>query len=264
MNDPITFEVPPVEIYTSDEFGRYAKTYHTYSYYNYFRPGLISRIKRRRFNIALEMVSDQLRDSDVIDLGCADGPLLLTLAKHCKRVVGVDTNEEFLKVSRALVKAMKLDNVTLINNAEKSFGQLKADLPPGNYKVALLLETLEHVGRVEAMYESRVAFLNGLLPLLDDDGVIVISVPKMVGLGFLIKRMTQIGLRLKSEQFTFREMLAAGLLRKTDGFEHKWDGRHKGFNHLKLERAIRDEFEVTAHRETLITAFYVIRRKDRF
>lgn len=261
MNDPITFEVPPVEIYTSDEFGRYAEIYHTYSYYNYFRPGLISRIKRRRFDIALRLASDHLRGADVIDLGCADGPLLLTLAKNCKSVVAVDVSETFLGICRALISAMKLDNVVLINNDQMSFADLKAKLPQGQYKVAMLLETLEHVGRVEAMYESRVEFVKELFSLLDDDGVIVVSVPKMVGLGFLIKHLTQVLLRLKREQFTLRELISAGVLRNTDAFEHEWDGHHRGFNQLKLDRALRDNFEVVAHTTSIITAFYVIRRK---
>ena len=171
-----TFVVPDTKLYATDDFGGYGKNFHTYSFYNYFRPGLLQRYKRRRFNIALRLAGEQLFDANVIDVGCADGPLLPTLSKYCKHALAIDMNQKYLDVSVVLKDTLKLDNVEIRNNSNMSFEQLEETFQDREYDIAFVLETMEHVGTVDDMYGSRSEFLKGVFSLLKP-GPEKISIP---------------------------------------------------------------------------------------
>ncbi|HEY1628924.1 MAG TPA: hypothetical protein VGF52_03630, partial [Tepidisphaeraceae bacterium] len=156
-----------------------------------------------------------------------------------------------------------LPNVSLICNANQSFDELREKIPQiaGGYQAAFLLETLEHVGERGRLYPSKMEFLRELFSLLNDTGAIIISVPKMVGIGFLAKHTLQTALRIPTEKISFRDFCSASFLKNTDAMEKNWDGKHLGFNHLKLTDALEKNFEVRKQLGTLSSIFYVVSRK---
>lgn len=100
-----------------------------------------------------------------------------------------------------------------------------------------LLETLEHVGERERMWDSRAEFVEALFGLLRPEGQVIVTVPNMVGLGFLFQRAALRGLRLPRERkLSGNEFWRAVALRDTEVLERRWKGPHGhlGFSHRRL------------------------------
>lgn len=248
------FVAPPVEAFQSSGHTHYGK-YASYAEYNYLRPGLVSSIKRRRFEVALALAQAWF-GSDVIDMGTADGILIPSLAARFSRVVAVDVVPYNCSVAERV--AAPLRNVTVICNEGLSFADLRIRI---GYRAQamFILETLEHVGEKGRMYESKVEFVRQCFTLLAEDGVIIASVPRMTGVLFMAKYFTQSALRMHHEPMTFREVLRSGL-GDTSQLESRWEGQHVGFNENKLADALMKEFRVVI-RKTMTSYFYVIKRR---
>ncbi len=132
----------------------------------------------------------------------------------------------------------------------------------GDYQLMFLLETLEHVGRQPDMWPSKMAFLDQCFSLLEADGQIVISVPKMVGMIMLFKNVLQRVLGLGHDPLTWRQLLRSSLWKDTDALEPLWHGHHVGFNHLKLDRHLQRSFVIYERVESAISVFYRIGRRS--
>jgi hypothetical protein len=139
--------------------------------------------------------------------------------------------------------------------------ELRNMLPQDRYGILYLLETLEHVGERDSPWESRITFLKNLTMLLDSKGAIVLSVPNMVGISFLLQRIGLALLRARREPISLRNLLKASLLNDTKELEQQWDGGHLGFNHIQLERHLRNHFHIAKKSRTVFQTIYVLRRK---
>jgi 2-polyprenyl-3-methyl-5-hydroxy-6-metoxy-1,4-benzoquinol methylase len=231
---------------------------YSYAIYNYYGRGPIAAAKRRRFRRALE-IGAAVRAGRVIDMGCADGLLIPSLARAYRHVAAIDVNPELVARSQRLARAVEADNVTTLCSAGLSTDELRAAIGPG-YRLMFLLETLEHVGSQPDIWGSKVAFLRDCFSLMEPDGQIVISVPKMVGLSVLFKNVLQRTLRLGHDALTWRQLWRSAVLKDTDELEPLWDGHHVGFNHLKLDRHLQQSFTVHHRSESVISVFYRIGR----
>jgi SAM-dependent methyltransferase len=242
--------------------GDYGGVASSYAAYNYFG-GLASRVKRAHFGAALHAARAH-EGGTAIDFGCADGILLPSLSRRYERVWAIDLDPGFVATARRVVEHHELANVTLTCNAG---GALPA-LPPaldGGADVLFALETVEHVGERERMWESRADVLEGLFALVRPGGEIVITVPTMVGPAFLVQRAALRALGLRRERRISRgELLRAGLLWDTDALEPRWKAPsgHLGFNHVRLQRAIAERFEIVRKRHLVFQVLYVIRRRE--
>jgi hypothetical protein len=103
-------------------------------------------------------------------------------------------------------------------------------------------------------------FLHSCFTLLEVDGEIIISVPKMVGPIMLFKNLLQRSLRLGYDKIPFWLLLKASFLYNTDKLESLWQGDHVGFNHIKLEKYLKKQFKIVRRTESVISVFYVIKR----
>jgi 2-polyprenyl-3-methyl-5-hydroxy-6-metoxy-1,4-benzoquinol methylase len=231
----------------------------SYAIYNYYGRGPISAAKRRRFQIALDLGFEEAADR-VIDMGCADGLLLPTLSRYCYHVAAIDLDREFVARSRHLVSACGLSNVQVVCNSGLPIPELRQRIGSG-YRLMFLLETLEHVGRQPDIWRSKIDFLNECFQLLETDGRIVISVPKMVGMIVLFKHVVQRCFGLSHDELTWRQLLRSAILKDTDDLEPLWDGHHVGFNHLKLDTHLQDNFSVLVRRESAMSVFYLVAGK---
>jgi 2-polyprenyl-3-methyl-5-hydroxy-6-metoxy-1,4-benzoquinol methylase len=251
------FVFPPINLYTDESRSMYSG-YRSYSHYNYLRPGIIQKLKRGRFERALTLAKPYFHSGAALDMGCADGIFLPSLAAYFGRVVGVDTDPK-LEIATALVATMPTSGVSLICNAGLSFEALRERI--GNkFRVAFALEILEHVGSLPRLYETKADFVEGILSLLQPDGIIIASVPRMVGMGFLIKYLIQVGFHMPTEKIGIGDLLRASFFKDTARLEPRWSGAHIGFNHLLLTRALRARFDVQVS-GTLTSVFYTIRRR---
>lgn len=248
------FEPPP----RLDVEGEYSPGYRTYSEYNYLNPGIGSWIKKRHFDIALDLVEDTIGKALVLDCGCADGVFLPTLSRNFPKVVAIDISSEFVKLSKEVVRLGKLDNVKVVCCENRSFKEI-ADEITERFDVVFLLEVMEHIGERNHMYESKTEFLRSLRPLLAPTARIVISVPKMVGPGFLLQRLGLRLLKMHREELTWGELLKASLFYGTKTLEKRWDPlSHLGFNHHKFFREIARHFRIMKKRSGLFQIILVV------
>jgi len=233
----------------------------TYSEYNYLSSNtVVSKIRRYHFEKVLQLTEEYFNKASVIDFGCADGSFLPTLSKYFPNVLGIDIDPNYIDICTKLIDKMNLDNCKCICSENMSIEELKSKIN-GSFNLLFLLEVLEHIGEKDNMYESKMDFLRQISSLIPDDGLIVISVPNMVGLGFLIQRFGLSILGLYREELTWKELLYAGFLNKTDELEQKWRFEsHIGFNHKKLEQYMKKEFQIVEKSNIFFQTVYVIKK----
>ncbi len=236
----------------------YRGEFRTYSHFNYLRPGLIARLKRRRFDIALRLANTNLGRGAALDFGCANGVFLPSLAQACPLAVGIDRETGAIATAQTVVTDLDLRNVSVLCSAQYPDGiPPAAALRGAPFRTIFLLETLEHVGEPGNLVPVQCAFVRKLFALLDPDGQMVVSVPRMVGLGFLVKHVARQMLRLPGNAIAWREALRAGFLFDTTALARHWAGGHEGFNDLALERALGREFTLR-RRVTMFSRFWVL------
>jgi 2-polyprenyl-3-methyl-5-hydroxy-6-metoxy-1,4-benzoquinol methylase len=254
------FVRPPDSVYHSSD-SSYIGPYKTYTEYNYLRPGVASLIKSLHFEAALELTKQRFHACNVLDVGCADGVFIPSLAKYFNHVGAVDIDYRNIETTTKVVNALALNNVVMLCNNGLAIDEIKSRLSGTKYSILFLLETLEHVGSKDSLYLSKVEFLRSLFSLLEDDGIIVISVPNMIGLSFLVQRL---GLALTGsvrEPVSVRNFLKAVMLNSTDDLERQWTGGHLGFNHKKLEEGMKKEFRLLQKRNLFFQLVYVVARR---
>jgi 2-polyprenyl-3-methyl-5-hydroxy-6-metoxy-1,4-benzoquinol methylase len=255
------FEAPPAELYRRIEraLGPEAPTYASY---NYLGAGVGSYVKSLHFDVALKLARPYFGRGKVIDFGCADGIFLPSLSRLFPSVIGIDRDPRFVDVARRVVRELGLANVTLVCNAGRELSDLAHEVGEHESDVVFLLETIEHVGTPGRLYESKLDFLEGLFSFVRRGGLIILSVPNMVGLPFLIQRVALAASGLRREEISARNFAKAVLLRRTDDLERGWTtDAHLGFNHQKLERHLRERFVVVAKRNLVFSLVYSVRRQ---
>lgn len=248
--------VPPVTI--DLEQYTYAERYASYSDYNYLQPGIASFLRTQHFEHALRLTRKYFHKANVIDFGCADGPFLPALSKYFRNVVAIDMDSTFIKQAHELVRRMRLSNVELICNATLTLDDLKSKMPNHTYRVLYLLETIEHIGDKSAPWDSRVNFIRDLFGLLSENGIIVLSVPNMIGISFLLQRLFMFLLNQQREPISMANLFRVSLLKDTTNLENQWQGGHLGFNHEKLERRLKKDFNLVKKRNIFFQVIYVL------
>lgn len=255
------FILPPAELYTR-KGDQYTLGFATYSHFNYLNPGIASYIRSRHFECALALAKDLFGTCGAIDFGCADGIFLPSLAANFKTVAAVDHDSAFVKVAKRIAGELDLENVDIIDNSELTAEQLSKQLKSKGYQVAFLLEVLEHVGRDGDVYGPKIELLHHIFDILDKPGRVIISVPNMVGLSFLIQRIAFALLGFSREAISFKNLLKASFLYDTTELEkEKWHSKkHLGFNHLTLQKRMKEEFRIVKKRNLFFQTMFVITR----
>lgn len=262
MKIPRYYIKPPIDVYQSVESNFYKNTkYKTYAEYNYLRPGISSYIKAWHFEIALKLTQRYFSKCNVIDFGCADGVFIPSLSKYFKRVFAIDNNPNAIKIASKLVSTLALNNVTLICNDILTINDVKSRISGEKYHILYLLEVIEHIGDKDSLYESKIGFLKEISTLIDEKGIIVISVPKMVGISFLIQRIGFALLGLYREPISMSNLLKASFLNMTADLEKQWHGgTHLGFNHKKLESYLKNDFHILKKKDIIFKVIYIVRK----
>ncbi len=251
----MSYYIPvPKEIYlkASSRFPEF----HNYTDYNYLS-GISSIIKTRHFEWALRLTRKWHYSGTAVDFGCADGPFSPSLARYFKSIVAVDPHKDGLEINRMVCAELGIRNISFINN--KVEDGLSTLLPGSSADVIFALEVLEHIGDRERYYESKLGVLKALKRILRPGGVIVVSVPKMVGPMFLVQRVGLKLLGLKREQMNMRQILKASFLYDVSELEKSWiPASHLGFNQVTLARNIRKNFRTVKTRSLLFQDMFVI------
>lgn len=237
-----------------------AKGARTYSEYNYLKPGIATFLRTRHFEYALRLTKDYFHKCNVIDFGCADGPFLPSLAKYFNRVVAIDKRPEYMELASKVVSVAGLENVNLICNHDLTLDEVKSSIGSERCHILYLLETLEHVGDNSNLWESKVNFVKELFDLIDERGIIVISVPNMVGIPFFLQRLGFFLLGANREPISKTNLFRASFFNDTSDLEKQWRGGHLGFNHKKLESHLKREFHILKMKNILFQTIYICQR----
>jgi len=89
------------------------------------------------------------KDGSVIDIGCGIGRWCQVAAKYAKRVVGVDYNEEWIKIARETTKA---------ENVEYILGDATKELKGQKFDLALLSHVIEHIDDSDKLLQEAKEF----------------------------------------------------------------------------------------------------------
>lgn len=265
QGDILSYFIKPIKI--QFENYTYSNSF-SYTHANYLKPNIQSKIKSRHFEVALKLTSDYFHKANVIDIGCADGPFLPSLSHYFISTVGIDINQDFLKQAQTLANKQNLNNVSLMCSKDKDFSTIKRELGTKKYSIIFLMEVMEHVGnRWETMYQDKLAFLKDISKLIDNEGFIVMSVPKMVGISFAFQIVGQIIFNLDSKKdicnMSLSNLCKCILFCNTDNIEHQWVPyyTHIGFNHKKLETLIERDFIICKSKSDYFQQIYIIKKK---
>jgi len=230
----------------------------TYSNRFYLKPGIASKLRARHFEICLKLTSSYFNKSNVIDFGCADGCFIPSLSSYFNHVVGIDAYPPFADIAKILVKKMDLKDANIICNKDMKIDEVKSMLDR-EYNIAFCLEVLEHVGNKKNPYKGKIKLIKDISSLITDDGKIIISVPKMVGLSFLAQRFGLYIFNQWTEPISFKNLIKAGIFKDTEDLEKRWDHLHLGFNHEKLEKMISNDFNIIKKVNDFFQVVYVVK-----
>src|SRR5262245_54229483 len=252
------FQPPPAELYATADT-QYLPGHATSTHYNYLSGGPLTQIKSAHFEAALDLVTGLRGTTGAIDFGCADGVFLPTLDRSFDPVLGIDDDPAMIAQARRVVDALGLQ-AELVASTGLSWEDLRERVDTARYGVVFLLETLEHIGTADDMVGSRISFLHQLFTIAAPGATIVLSVPNMVGLPFAIQRVGLAATGSTREPIAASDLVRAVVLKDVDRLEPKWERQsHLGFNHRKLERAMRREFHVVGKRDLIFSKVYAVR-----
>jgi 2-polyprenyl-3-methyl-5-hydroxy-6-metoxy-1,4-benzoquinol methylase len=265
MLPPLWFrylQLPPASAYSHKQT-EYAQGHTTYASYNYLRGGLIARVKASHFEAALRMTRPWF-GANAIDFGCADGVFLPAIARWFPKAVGIDRDPDSIDIADTAMRELELPNVRVICNKDKDTAALAAALAPDRFEVLFTIMALEHFGEQGRLYESRVELVESMFDLLEPNGVIVASVPNMVGLPFLLQRIALSATRLHRDPIGPLQMFNSIVRKDTTALEPNWTPEtHLGFNHLKLLDALQERTYVLEHRSLFFEEMFLLSRKPR-
>lgn len=248
--------LPPANLYAHNP---HEAPYRAYAYRNYLRPGLMSRLRLRRFVTALRLAGPVSGAARALDVGCADGIFLPTLAHHFSEVCGLDVMPDQLRTAEYVLDRLGIRNARTLNVQGLSSGEVLNRLG-SPFDIAFVLETFEHVGSRATMWEDKMRLLDEIFSWLGPEGRVVISVPRMVGLAFGMKHLLQAATGQAHEPIPTRDALRAVILRDTRRLEHRFSGGHVGFNHLVFERHLHSSQYQVRRKPTLTSVFYLLQR----
>ncbi len=102
----------------------------------------------------------------ILDAGCGSGQHCLQIAKYVKKVIGIDKNEESLKIAKIDAKNKRIKNAEfMIGDFEKSI-----NLDRLSIDVVILFDVLEHI-------KKRQKFLREIKRIMKKNAKVLVAIP---------------------------------------------------------------------------------------
>ncbi len=155
----------PQYIFTRKLF-RFFGLYPSMKAMHFYNENPNSFIAPKIYEYTCMMSMTRLKKTDVVlDLGCGEGTLTLSLAKSVKKAVGVDTHARSIEDARFKSQELegKVDAGFYCERVEK------LDLPSGSFDKVFSFSVIEHIPNYEEVFRE-------LYRLLKDGGELIISV----------------------------------------------------------------------------------------
>jgi 2-polyprenyl-3-methyl-5-hydroxy-6-metoxy-1,4-benzoquinol methylase len=164
---------------------------------------------RRRLAIARRAVLELVPGSAVVDWGCGQGRFLSQIADQAPgryRLTGWDP-----------MQAVRFDGFEVLTDPHA--------IEPDSVDMITALEVCEHLGATET--DALVEFA---ATRLRSGGVLLITVPVMMGPALFVKELNRMVLFRRPAEHTVRELMAGGLLARPAQRAEDILGSHKGYD----------------------------------
>jgi hypothetical protein len=250
------FQPPPAELYATAE-AEYLPGHATYTDYNYLSAGPLAQIKSAHFEAALDLVTDLVGTTGAIDFGCADGVFLPTLERWFDYVLGIDDDpdDRARAACRRCARAASRDR----RQHGDELGELRERVDTARYGVVFLPRGSSTSAPPTTWWArgSPSSTSCSRSPRRRDDCALG---PEHGRLAVRHSARGPGGYRQHGEPIAARDLVRAVVLKDVDRLEPKWQRHsHLGFNHRKLERAMRREFDVVGKRDLIFSKVYAVR-----
>lgn len=118
---------------------------------------------RLKYELAMKYLSEE---SNVLDVGCANGIHMRYLAHHCSKIIGVDINDRMLSIAGEMIRSEKISNAQLIKNSATNL-----DFADGTFDLVYSFSTLLMVPDFDqALKEMCRVLKSGGIMLIDIAG----------------------------------------------------------------------------------------------
>jgi SAM-dependent methyltransferase len=186
-----------------------------------------------RRDAVLELVGGRVFRS-AVDVGCADGWLLRDLYDGGVIETGIGIDNEPVMLDSGRLRSSGYPGLSFAAPGD-------VDPSRGDVDLVLCLETLEHVGDVDAVVRQ-------ITGLVAPGGTVVVSVPIEVGPALLVKqagrwwanRVNDYGY----ERYPWRELLRAGVGWDAGGLTGMNSYSHKGFDYREVRSMLTGRLQL--------------------
>lgn len=201
-------------------------SYHFYNsksffirYYAYLP--FIYSLKKAKFN----------KSSQVLDIGCSDGPFLPSLNYYAKKITAIDISEDLVKKSKKLTDTMlyKSKKISLLTS-----DGLALPFKDECFNLVFCLEVLEHVKNPSTVIEE-------IYRVLKKNGVFICTIPVEIGPSLLIREIIGKITKFNRPHYTRKELIRNAMFRKP-GFRSS-DMSHKNFDWRLIKKEVQLVFE---------------------
>ncbi len=174
----------------------------------------------------------------IIDLGCADGPLLPNVNQYGKFNIGIDLNLDYLEYARNLINYHEFPLLkTALINAEGK----KLPIKNESIDTVICLEVFEHVPKV-------LNLINEIKRILKYDGELIYSLPIEIGFSLLFRDLIGRILSFPRDSYNLRELIRNGILKKPNTqriyYPQTRIYSHKNFDYRILQNYIKNNFKI--------------------
>jgi 2-polyprenyl-3-methyl-5-hydroxy-6-metoxy-1,4-benzoquinol methylase len=132
------------------------------------RNGPISARMKLRITTLKSIVNDHFsREYRIFDIGCGFGRQAFMLAREGFKILGTDTNKDFIVIAREIFRRHSLEGDFYCTGPGESLSDEK-------FKQVVLLEVLEHIRSAR-----RKKFISSIKAICTPDSKIIISIPRV-------------------------------------------------------------------------------------
>ena len=201
-------------------------SYHFYNsksffirYYAYLP--FIYSLKKAEFN----------NNSQILDIGCSDGPFLPSLNYYAKKIIAIDISEELVKKSKKLTDIMLFKSKKI--NLLTSDG-LALPFKDECFNLVFCLEVLEHVKNPGNVIEE-------IYRVLKKNGVLICTIPVEIGPSLLIREIIAKITKFNRPRYSKKELIRNALFKKP-GFRTS-EMSHKNFDWRLIKKEMKLVFK---------------------
>jgi 2-polyprenyl-3-methyl-5-hydroxy-6-metoxy-1,4-benzoquinol methylase len=158
---------------------------------------------------------------DILDIGCAEGELAVSLAKKGNRVTAADISKSFLEQTAQRARDNGVKGSTVFFDVEKDAVAFNGK----TYDVIFLMDVIEHLlGPAKALANIRT--------LLRDNGILVIHTPNLSSLALVYR---YVRFRARRENYFLPENLGDLHLQ---GYDYQTLEKALNFSGLQIEKVM--------------------------